>query len=1006
MINWDFRDTILYNEEVITQDSRKFEILVFTYLKECYPIENWKLTKSTRDGNRDMESVCEFSGTTMWAEVKFTTHTGKNISSRKYDSTLVSSMFEKNLIKIFFISNTSMGSQLINRIKKFYYLSTVNKIAFIDGFALAYWLRKHPNVERYFFKTPINIIVPKHAFVRLNCVRIYCISDSYTIDSILEEQVVYPLYLTKNYILEGEFTAYGFDASPLLLYCNDKLLYKDFIPPEITTFSLNINNLGETFNVNEEYLLHFYYLLDNKKIECGNYKLRFALTGRLYRNQIENYTLIHNGFKATYKKIYNIYGPQATGKSWLLNNLKNDYLKKVKDNQKIIYINFTGQSSDIAYICRLVFTLVFNFYNMSISASTLIEYCKKNNVINSFFNYENIVRLIQSLQDDDYPTTQKILYGSLFSQSTKIFDTWNGFATERFYFIDNVQLLSSTNFLIFEVILRAFNPLKDVLFVLTGREKICYPNVENIYLGYIENDEILDSINENLSFSINKLNEIVPTKHYLKYPGLLHSFIHQVTRFKSLIEIKQYYINDFINNALHYLKGDFTFDNIILLLICVVKAGIPIEILSKIDFDKIKELINNEYIVQKEGVVYPNFERWNKTIPQGVMKKYKTSVISYLESFMELDSAHQELYQCSLMEHYPEYYNKYFNSIYERIGNLFEKNKYGKVIFLCETVLNKSSFYIGNNQKIKYVKYYLAFSYMHCDVSKKAKKYFCEITESYETKLKDALYFDAEAEVIDAKYWEFQNYKNLLISINKFRKNWKSAEHKIHNLKIRPYLTATNRMMVTYLALDNIKLAKKWLSKNVKLAIRYKAYEHIGYTYMDYAKGIYHFDLSLALKYLEYADLYFQIPSENRRHLDCQCEIQYIKLLLGRGSVEQLLFAQQALFENQYWIQYYKCHLKLSVYYILKGKRKEALQHLLEAETPAIMKNDERIKYLCSMIGSFLYKEPIIYENVTLVGTSYQKIIRNMHLHYKKSNAVLYNINTISSLYNLDPRVW
>ena len=144
MLNWNFKDTISYQGETTTQDSRKFEFLVEVYLKKRFPLENWRLTKATRDGNRDLENFCEFSGTSMWAEVKYTIHTDENISSRKYDSTLVSSMFEKNLIKIFFISSTSMGNNLIERIKKFYYLSTVKKIAFVDGYALAYWLKKNP----------------------------------------------------------------------------------------------------------------------------------------------------------------------------------------------------------------------------------------------------------------------------------------------------------------------------------------------------------------------------------------------------------------------------------------------------------------------------------------------------------------------------------------------------------------------------------------------------------------------------------------------------------------------------------------------------------------------------------------------------------------------------------------------------------------------------------------------------------------------------------------------
>ena len=78
-------------------------------------------------------------------------------------------------------------------------------------------------------------------------------------------------------------------------------------------------------------------------------------------------------------------------------------------------------------------------------------------------------------------------------------------------------------------------------------------------------------------------------------------------------------------------------------------------------------------------------------------------------------------------------------------------------------------------------------------------------------KLKDNLYFEAESQVIDAKYWNFTDFKVLPKYINTFRKNWKDSENNILPLKTRPYLTATNRMMVTYLALDNIKLANRWL---------------------------------------------------------------------------------------------------------------------------------------------------------------------------------------------------
>lgn len=63
--------------------------------------------------------------------------------------------------------------------------------------------------------------------------------------------------------------------------------------------------------------------------------------------------------------------------------------------------------TDGADICRLIFTLVFNFYSLSISATAFTHYCRENSIANSFFNSKNIELLIQALQDEDYLTIQK-----------------------------------------------------------------------------------------------------------------------------------------------------------------------------------------------------------------------------------------------------------------------------------------------------------------------------------------------------------------------------------------------------------------------------------------------------------------------------------------------------------------------------------------------------------------------------------------------------------------------
>lgn len=1009
MIEWIFHEKILYQKELVVSDSRKFEILIEAYLKERYPLENWKLTKATRDGNKDLENICEFTGMSMWAEAKYTIHTDENIGSRKYDSTLVSSILEKNLIKIFFITNTSIGSNLIGRIRKFYYFSAIKQISFIDGYSLCYWIKQHPDIEQRFFKEPIAFTMPISPNVTLKCIRLICKSDSYTIDNVWEDQELYPLYLSKCYVIEGEFLAVGFEKHSLSLYCNEHLLYEGTALPEIISFSFEINETKETYRVNEEYLLQIYYILDHKRYNCGRYNLKFAVLGELYQNQVQSYLTIEKGIKSSYKKIFNIYGPQDSGKSWILNNLKNDFLKNAQNDQHIIYVNFSGQDSDVADICRIIFTLIFDYYNLGISARALSDYCIRNNKKNSFLSPNNIQAVIQALQDEDYLYVKNILMGSIFTNTKRLFQIKQCFAYEKIYFLDNIHLLSSDHYCILKVILDAFDPLQNISFVTTNRNEIFAPYIENVFLDYINDNEVLSAINEILSFHIEDLREIAPTKHYLKYPGLLYSFLRDIRSNCAIQDVKHYYIDTFQKSAQQYIKGSFVFDSLILTLICFVKEGIPVYFLEEMDEGELRRLYDRQFIIIKNDYALPNYEKWNKEIPESVLKKYKKKLVEHINSFMKQEPNRREIYQCSLMNHYREYYRQYFNAVFESIEIKFRENQYSSVVLLCEALMDQNNFYLKEIEKLNYIKYYLAFSYMHCDASKNAQKIFREITDSYHARAKTALYFDAASENIDAAYWSFQCFKKIPKEINSFRKDWIESKSEISQLSSRPYLTVSNRMMVTYLALDKIKLANKWLRKNLKLAVKWHAPEHIGYSLMDYAKGIYHINLPLALQYLQTADFYFQTPSEKRRHLDCLCEIQYIKVLLGKGSTQQLLLAQEKLFENQYWIQYYKCHLKLATCYILKGKFLEAKKYLLEVEASPITKNNERIQYLCSIMEAFLYKVSIKYNNVALLKTSYQKIINNGQIQHSKQQAVLYYFDSSkdsNDFFYLDPRVW
>ena len=162
----------------------------------------------------------------------------------------------------------------------------------------------------------------------------------------------------------------------------------------------------------------------------------------------------------------------------------------------------------------------------------------------------------------------------------------------------------------------------------------------------------------------------------------------------------------------------------------------------------------------------------------------------------------------------------------------------------------------------------------------------------------------------------------------------------------------------------------------------------------------------MALKYLQIADSYFNVPSEKRRHLDCLCEIEYVKALLGIGSIQQLLLAQEQLFENQYWIQYYKCDLKIALFHILRKDMEKAKQSLLEVEASTIMENNKRVNYFTSIFNTFLYKETVTYNMKGIAGTTYQYIIENNELNYKCNVVEIFVLGEKKTAFYLDPRVW
>ena len=489
-MGWQFHSTLIVDSEQIHKDHRKFEYLVRDYLRYSFPFENWEITSPTRDNNHDGEYTCVMTGTSCWAEAKYTVHDDQNISSRKFDSTLVSAIIDNgSIIKIFFVTNALINQNLTNRIKKFFYATNTKKISFVYKNNLESWISSNTHIQQKYFQNwnPV-IITPE---ISLRSLQIFHRVDSYTIDSVIENEPFYPLYSLKNYFIDIEIESTGLEEEDISFFCNNVQLYQGNLISGIHSFSL-LSVLEKDLKQNlDVYSFEFWYIHNGIRKNLDSQSISFSVPPKIFKPQLRCYRQILSGINNNAQIIYNIYGSYSTGKSWILTKIKDDLLRDGK--RKVIYINFCGNKSDLGDICRILFTLIFDYYNLSISAKSLQMYIKNSDYEFSVYSNESIQSLLKALQKNDFDKIEEVLQGAN-NDGNLIFEAPDCFAWEKIYLIDNVHLLSVNGKSIFEGILKKFKPYNNNTFILTNREEMPYNQCRNLLLQVIKDEEILACI--------------------------------------------------------------------------------------------------------------------------------------------------------------------------------------------------------------------------------------------------------------------------------------------------------------------------------------------------------------------------------------------------------------------------------------------------------------------------------------------------------------------------------
>lgn len=143
----------------IINGSQGFEELARDYVKDVFsfPYGKWEETSITHDGNKDAYTIIIgfhpnlLENEVWWMEAKYSTER-IYLSRFKLDATIVSSIFNRTVKKIIFVTNIDIKAKVISDVRTALYNGTSCKEAyFCTKKALEFWLYKNPDIYETYF---------------------------------------------------------------------------------------------------------------------------------------------------------------------------------------------------------------------------------------------------------------------------------------------------------------------------------------------------------------------------------------------------------------------------------------------------------------------------------------------------------------------------------------------------------------------------------------------------------------------------------------------------------------------------------------------------------------------------------------------------------------------------------------------------------------------------------------------------------------------------------------
>lgn len=576
------------NWKNIKDGHKGFEALAVQYVQKEYN-SHFHKTGATHDGNKD--AVLEDEVYTIilgyqataetteewWMEAKYS-ETREILPRYRLDATLVSAILKGNVKRIFFVTNTSIQSQVVNDIRQAIIGVTIcQEVNFCTRNTLEYWLYQNIDILKKFFPDYDDTPLELENLILIDKIKYY---TSARINNIFKENLNV-LDLEQAY--HAEFTVFSSDCKILTLQVDPKLHGIKILNSHKVFLHKGINNIQFDFLLKKNYgyksskRCQEHMLLPEPAFRLETLQIISANNVIINKNIITQYNIatqsnaekeITNFFTKINNEIrtnlFYLYGQSGTGKSYVLNN----YLRSSKSLKcPSFYCEMSGNYYfDLKNIVDCINYIYFPFIPSDSITTDYLEQFRNDNYIPD--TYKKLIALRNNERDLSiflnkyvsenlslfpkrlYTNQRQIIIDDIHKASNIIINALYKIVIEQSMITASLQIIFSGQWIRHTNI---YSKLRSVVNVKEKELCITVDDCLNLLSCPTINDKLRIYLNSNLLFS--NIIELLMFSLYLhehdKYITNLETFqiLYHLFFLESIIDV---YLKRLFDNALSY----------------------------------------------------------------------------------------------------------------------------------------------------------------------------------------------------------------------------------------------------------------------------------------------------------------------------------------------------------------------------------------------------------------------------------------------------------------------